>query len=396
MITTLSSSASRYSTSNNGYDGVVRISANGSVGTGVLLYDGRAVLTAAHLLEGVTSAQVSFLINGVVQRGSSSTIVVHPNADTSMANNDVAILWLSSAPEGAERYQLYRDTDEVGQSFRAVGYGQHGSGNTSTRSDGSETHRLVVQNSFDVTGDTLKAGLGNSISWTPASGTQLLADFDNGSAANDAFGQMLGVNNQGVGIDEGLIAPGDSGGPAFIGDAVAGLASYVASISTWWANTDVDALQNSSFGEFAAWQRVSHYQRWIDQSIREQYIDAPTTPDEVKLEITEGNSATSYAFFMVSFNGDRGLASDILSVQYTSRDGSAKAGEDYLAVSGTLNIYDDERYALIAVEVLGDTAAESDETFYLDIFNPKGGEFPDSMETLTAMRTIMNDDGVLG
>lgn len=396
MITTLPSSSSRYSTSNNGYDGVARISANGFSGTGVLMYDGRAILSVAHLLENVSSAMVSLLINGVVQRYSSSKILVHPNADTSMANNDLAILWLDSAPIDAQRYQLYRSTDEIGQTFSAVGFGQYGSGGDSTRSDGSETHRLVAQNSFDVTGDTLKAGLGSTISWTPEPGTQLLADFDSGSAANDTFGQMLGAVSLGIGVDEGLTASGDSGGPAFISGAVAGVASYVASVSTVFVDTDIDDIQNSSFGEFAAWQRVSHYQRWIDQSIREQYVGAPASTDEVRLEVIEGNSGISYAYFMVSFNGDRGLASEILSVQYASRDGTATAGEDYLAVSGTLNIYDDESYALIAVEILGDATAEADETFYLDIFNPVGGDFPGEMETLTAMRTILNDDGVFG
>lgn len=393
MITTSSYSSSRYSTDNNGYDGVVRISADGAYGTGVLLYDGRAILTAAHLLEGVNTAEVMFLINGVRTRISSSDYLVHPDADISTANNDLAILWLDRAPASAERYALYRTNDEVGQDFSAVGFGQYGEGDSAVRYSGTETNRLVVQNTFDVTGDDLKEGLSTYISWTPDSDTQILADFDNGSASNDAFGMLLGLNDLGLGDDEGLTAPGDSGGSAFINGELAGIASYTASIATFGKEPDVDDEKNSSFGEFAAWQRVGHYQRWIDQSLRDHYEDAPTSKDEVQLSVAEGDSGSGYAYFMVSFNGDRGLAEDIISVDYETRDGSAVAGEDYLAVSGTLNLYDDESYALIAVEVLGDTQVEEDETFYLDIFNPIGGEFGSGMVTLTAVRTIVDDDG---
>lgn len=395
MITTQSPTATRYSTSNNGYDGVVRISANGSVGTGTLLYDGRAILTAAHLLEGVTTAIVTFLINGVIRTYTSSTIETNPDADTLLANNDLAIIWLDEVPVAAERYNLYRDNEEIGQEFIAVGYGQYGLGSSSVRYDGSAIQRLLSYNTFDVTGETLKEKLGSEISWTPATGTQLIADFDNGTYSNDALGQLVGEVDLGLGANEGLIAPGDSGGPAFIDGLIAGVASYTASISNWLTDPDVDSITNSSFGEIAAWQRVSNYQRWIDQTLRKNYIDAPTTIDEVKTQVSEGNNGISYAYFMVSFNGDRALADDILSVDYTTRDGTATAGQDYIAVTGTLNIYDDESYAVIAVEIIGDTTIESDETFYLDITNPEGGIFANGVVTLTAMRTILNDDGVV-
>ena len=96
---------------------------------------------------------------------------------------------------------------------------------------------------------------------------------------------------------------------------------------------------------------------------------------------------------MVQFHGTRDTPEQILSIDYTTRNGTAIAGEDYLGVSGTLNIYPDETQALIPVEVIGDTNIEADETFYLDISNPQGGTFADEISTLTAMRTIIDDDG---
>jgi hypothetical protein len=94
---------------------------------------------------------------------------------------------------------------------------------------------------------------------------------------------------------------------------------------------------------------------------------------------------------MVQFHGERDTPQQIVSVDYATRNGSAEAGEDYLAVSGTLNLYPEENQALIPVEIVGDIVEEEDETFFLDVFNPVGGTFAGEVDTLTAMRTIIDD-----
>lgn len=70
------------------------------------------------------------------------------------------------------------------------------------------------------------------------------------------------------------------------------------------------------------------------------------------------------------------------------------AGSDYIALVGTLNLYPGENQAVIPVEIMGDTTAEPSETFYLDVFNPVGGSFGEGVVKLTAVRTILFDDGV--
>lgn len=84
----------------------------------------------------------------------------------------------------------------------------------------------------------------------------------------------------------------------------------------------------------------------------------------------------------------------LLSVDYTTRDGTAKAGQDYLAAHGTLRLYPNENQAVIPVEVIGDTTPEPNEIFYLDVSNPVGGSFGEGVVKLTAVRTILNDDGI--
>jgi hypothetical protein len=254
--------------------------AAGQYGTGVLLFDGTAVLTAAHLFaNNVSSANIIFETRSGIQTISSSRVLVNPNYDTANSNSDLALVWLSQdAPIAAERFGIYRGSNEIGQTFTLVGYGTPGSGSTGTLSNFNEAPvRVKASNQFDADSASLGRFFGDSGVWEATSGKQLVADFDNGLAQNDALGSLINKPGLGLGTAEGLISKGDSGGPAFIGNLVAGIASYTARLSTSGAVPDVDNTNNSSFGEIAGWQRVSAFQQWIDQSLRSQYINQPAT-----------------------------------------------------------------------------------------------------------------------
>ncbi|WPL18826.1 sodium/calcium exchanger 1 [Thiorhodovibrio winogradskyi] len=380
-----------------GFDGVVRISTGSTYGTGVLLFDGRAVLTVAHVLSdtNTTGLSVAFDILAGTQSIKVSRIALHPDYDRVNSNRDLALLWLSEpAPISAERYDLYRNNDEIGKIFTFIGYGETGTGDTGALPRlNSGNSRLKAENRFEADAAALTTEPGVSMPWRPILGDQLIADFDNGQIRNDALGQIMGISGLGLGDQEGMLASGDSGGPAFISGDIAGIASYNARLSKNGLNPDIDVFLNSSYGELGAWTRVSSHQQWIDQQLRSNLPNAPTTPAEVRQVITEGNDGTSLAYFMVSFNGMREDPDEILSVDFATRDGTAMAGSDYLAVDGTLNLYPNENQAVIAVEVIGDLVAEPDETFHLDITNPIGGAFPGGAIILTATRTIVDDDG---
>lgn len=380
-----------------GYDGVVRISVGGKSGTGVLLYDGKAILTVAHLFsQSSLTASILFETTKGTQTLSSDKVTIHPNYDAINENNDLALVWLSAAaPVAAERYTLYRNSDETGQTMTLVGYGTPGTGSSGTFANNGSILRLKANNQFDADIGTLKNSLGAAMGWIPLAGTQLVADFDDGTISHDALGNLINRSGLGLGNNEGLIAPGDSGGPAFINGQVTGVASYTASLGLGNINPDIDSLSNSSYGEIAAWQRASVFQQWIDQNLRAQYPNVPAKPEEVQKQIGEGNSGTSYAYFLLQFTGMRSDLNQLLSVEYATRDGTANAGSDYLAVQGKLVLYPNESQAVIPVEIIGDTVSESNETFYLDVVNPVGGNFAGEAVKLTAMRTILNDDGII-
>ncbi|MDD3342368.1 MAG: trypsin-like serine protease [Sulfurospirillaceae bacterium] len=398
MVTTLSNYLdSRYRADiSEGYDGVVRVAIGGYYGTGTLLYDGKAIVTAAHLFEGIseTSASVYFETAQGDITLNASNILLHPDYNPEDGNNDLALIWLTDdAPTSAERYDIYRQSDEISQDFTMVGYGVPGTGNSGAQEDYNGAYvRLMTQNTFDASADELKDALGYTMGWTPTENSQLIADFDNGMSTHDALGMFLGIDDTGIGVMEGIISSGDSGGPAFIEGKIAGIASYISSLETYSYAPDIDTSTNSSFGEIAAWQRVSYYQQWIDESIRSHYRNAPSKASDVQKSVLEGDGGVSYAYFLLEFTGTRSSTQAWVSVDYASRDGSAHAGEDYIAVSGTLILYPNENEAVIPVEIIGDNTVENNETFYMDVFNPIGGSFGEGIVTLTALRTIVNDD----
>ncbi|NBW55787.1 MAG: sodium:calcium exchanger, partial [Betaproteobacteria bacterium] len=363
---------------------------------GVLLFDGKAVLTAAHLFNGSAgTAKVIFESRNGVETLTSSQVVINPDYNSINNNSDLALVWLSQdAPVAAERFGIYRAANEVGQTFTMVGYGTPGSGSSGTLSNFNEVPvRVKANNQFDSDVAPLDRFFSESGQWEANNGKQLVADFDNGLSLNDALGALIGTTGLGLGSSEGLISKGDSGGPAFIGSLVAGIASYTGRLSASGAVPDIDNTSNSSFGEVAVWQRVSVYQQWIDQAMRLRYESAPASQAAVQKSVNEGNSGTTPVYFWVQLNGYRFDPNLIVSVDYKTRNGTALSGQDYIATQGTLKIYPNEDHALVAVEIIADNLPEADETFYLDVFNPVNAGFGEGVVQLTAMRTIVNDDG---
>jgi hypothetical protein len=79
-----------------------------------------------------------------------------------------------------------------------------------------------------------------------------------------------------------------------------------------------------------------------------------------------------------------------VSVQYATANGTATAGQDYQAASGTLSwAAGDESRKSFAVQILDDSAQEGTETVRLALSNPTGGATLDD-ERATAVLTILD------
>jgi hypothetical protein len=105
-------------------------------------------------------------------------------------------------------------------------------------------------------------------------------------------------------------------------------------------------------------------------------------------EVREGNSGVVDSFFDVFLSVDMHFRSPV-EVDYRTEDGTAKAGSDYQATSGTLVFQPGERHKRVRVGVIGDTAHEPDETFLLRLLNVRPGG---RIEVAVAEMVIRNDD----
>ena len=98
--------------------------------------------------------------------------------------------------------------------------------------------------------------------------------------------------------------------------------------------------------------------------------------------VTEGNTGTVNAVFNVTLNP---AAPGPVTVQYTTTDGTAVAGADYNAVSGTLTFTAGTTTLPVTVQVVGELLDEANETFTLDLSNASGASLtdPQGLGTIT-------------
>jgi solute carrier family 8 (sodium/calcium exchanger) len=86
------------------------------------------------------------------------------------------------------------------------------------------------------------------------------------------------------------------------------------------------------------------------------------------------------------------------AVSYTTREGSAKAGQDFTHVEGRLDFPANKEESMIEVRIIDDTAFEEDEDFYVDLSVCGGFPLVDFGVTRTARIVIIDDDdpGMVG
>ena len=158
-------------------------------------------------------------------------------------DNDVSILVLNAnvpASVATPMRLLDAGTQLIGVEGSFSGYGGQGVG--STGATGNSGSRWGGQNIVD--------GYGMAIGFP--TGTNIFsADFDDGTATNNAFGDLNPLDM------EAQIAPGDSGGPLLVTNAmgehfIVGVASFVTGTSfgsgSFWAGTKLFRSQIEAFG----------------------------------------------------------------------------------------------------------------------------------------------------
>ncbi|MBQ2791057.1 MAG: trypsin-like serine protease, partial [Thermoguttaceae bacterium] len=234
-----------------------------ALGTGSLLTTGMHILTAAHVVTGddgeaIDPEETPIYVTFHTANGTVSIPVaegyVHESWDGEAggAGVDLAVLRLeTAAPRGLEGYELYTRSDEIGQTVTFVGYGTYGEADDDEDEIGNRGIGVKHQgqNVYELDGARFQDSENPNV---------LVYDFDDGSAANDYLGNYYGIYNRGLGDDEAITAPGDSGGPTFINGQIAGVCSW---------GTDFDGDSSFGPGNYQVDVRVSAYVDWVNEII---------------------------------------------------------------------------------------------------------------------------------
>jgi len=101
--------------------------------------------------------------------------------------------------------------------------------------------------------------------------------------------------------------------------------------------------------------------------------------------ISEGNGGTKNLTFTVALSV---ASSETVKVNYATANGSATTGSDYAAKSGSLTFTPGTMSQDIVVEITGDTVAEGDEIFFVNLSAPVHAALSDAQ----GIGRILNDD----
>lgn len=104
------------------------------------------------------------------------------------------------------------------------------------------------------------------------------------------------------------------------------------------------------------------------------------------VSITEGNSGTTSLVFTVRLS--KANRTKTTSASFTTQNGTAVAGSDYTAASGTVSIAPGAVSQTVTIAIIGDTAQEATETFQLVLSNPVNAVLTDG----SAIGTIVDND----
>ncbi len=116
-------------------------------------------------------------------------------------------------------------------------------------------------------------------------------------------------------------------------------------------------------------------------------LPGATTPSLFINDVTlnEGNGGTTNATFTVSLSPS---SQQTITVNYATANGTATAGSDYTAKTGTLTFTPGVTTQTVTVAVAGDTALEANETFTVNLSNAGATPIIDAQ----GVGTIINDD----
>ena len=118
------------------------------------------------------------------------------------------------------------------------------------------------------------------------------------------------------------------------------------------------------------------------EALDDRIVPAQLTLSVGDATVTEGNEGTTTAAVVVRLQAP---SNKTVTVNYSSANGTATAGSDYGAASGTLTFTPGVTSKTIAVPVYGDRLGEHNETFFVNLSGAKGAKIADRQGVVTIL-----------
>lgn len=232
------------------------------------------VLTAAHIVDGGSNiSSMTFSVAGATY--TANQWIANPNWTGSLSSGyDIGLVHLSASVGTVTPATRYTGTSENGKVATLVGFGTTGTGLTGYQNGTSGTKRAGT-NTIDAFGSAV--GYSDRI---------LLGDFDDPKNRDrkNGFGSSTSLDL------EYSIAPGDSGGGAFVdfgsGSTLVGVHSFIGALS----GRSGDGTTNASYSDIFGSIRVTYFNSWIDSVIGGSL--AASSADSLLLASEDGIKAT--------------------------------------------------------------------------------------------------------
>ena len=217
---------------------------------------------------------------------------------------------------------------------------------------------------------------GTAVNEAPTFGQQgytfALAENADGSTDRVTLGTVAATDPEGTTLAYSLAGGNESG--SFEVDATSGELFYKGSGEDFESGTT----------RFTLTVRASDGSETADTTVTVDVTDVDDTPAirVADAEATEDDD-TEMVFRVTLESASTGT----VTVNYATADGTATAGEDYTATSGTLTFAPGETEKTVSVAIIDDTVEDNGETFTLVLSDPSGGSLGDTEATGTIFNT---------
>jgi len=255
---------------------------------------------------------------------------------------------------------------------------------------GLSGNSIVVGANFKDNGPNLGQGAayvftGNGAGWSQQ---QKLIAADGTTGA--AFGASVGISQETVAVG----ASDDDAGAADTGSVY----TFARSGATWTQQQKLnanDAAAGDSFGAYVGIEAgtmivgapLANITVNPDQGAAYIFFNPAAGPliSINDLSIMEGNSGSTQANFTVTLSD---TSAQTVTVQYATADGTATAGNDYVAASGMLTFTAGQTSQPISITINPDSLEEPNESFMVNLTNATNSTIGDGQ----GIGTINNDD----